>query len=130
MSTPMVGRSGVVKKDGVAIAYCKGITTTVKAEIIKDYSMDSNAPVLVEGGPQTYQISIERMYIDNTYLSLILAGTKVDIEVGPAGSVSTKPKITLSDVVFSSWKISQKMTGAVLEDLEGEGISAAAETYA
>lgn len=125
----MVGRSGVVKKEGVAIGFCKGITTTVNAEIIKDYSMDSNAPVIVEGGPQTYKVSIERMYIDNAYLSLILAGTKVDIEVGPAGSVSTKPKITLNDVVFSSWKISQKMTGAVLEDLEGEGISAVAGTY-
>jgi len=124
----MVGRSGVVKNESVAIGYCKGITTTVKAEIIKDYSMDSNAPVFVEGGPQTYQISIERMYIDNTYLSLILAGTKVDIEVDPAGSTAGKPKITLADVVFSSWKISQKMTGAVLEDLEGEGLTATAGT--
>ena len=128
MSTPMVGRSGVVKKEGVAIGYCKGITTTVSAEINSDYSMDSTAPVFVEGGNQSYKVSIERMYIDNTYLSLILAGTKVDIEVDPAGSTAGKPKITIADVVFSSWKLSQKLTGAVLEDLEGEGLTVTAGT--
>jgi hypothetical protein len=53
----------------------------------------------------------------------------VDIEVAPGGTGSGKPKVTLADVVFTSWKLEQKMTGAVLEDLEGEGITATAGTY-
>lgn len=53
MSTPIVGRSGVVKKAGTAIGYAKGVSVSIGVELIKDYAMDSNKPAIVEDGNQS-----------------------------------------------------------------------------
>lgn len=121
MSTPIVGRNGVVKKDGAAIGYAKGVSITINVDIIKEYAFQSNKPSLVEDGNQSYKVSIDTMYVDNTYAQLVLTGNPVDIELDPAGAGTGNPKITVVDVVFTSWKLEQKQNGVVMQSLEGEG---------
>ena len=131
MSTPIVGRSGKVLKDDVPIGYARGVTTNLSAEVVKDYSVDDVAPAVLESGNQTYTVSIEKLFVDSEFAQLLLDGTKFDIEVGPKGT--TPPggvKITLNDVVMTSWKIeTPKMTGAVIENIEAEAASVTIGTY-
>ncbi len=121
MSTPIVGRNGVVKKAGTAIGYAKGVSVSIGVELIKEYAMNSNKPALLEDGNQSYKVTIESMYVDNTYAQVVLTGDPVDIELDPAGAATGKPKITVKNVVFSSWKLDQKQTGVVMQSMEGEG---------
>ncbi len=121
MSTPIVGRKGVVKKAGTAIGYAKGVSVSIGVELIKDYSMDSNKPAIVEDGNQSYKVSVESMYIDNSYAQIVLAGDPVDIELDPAGATAGKPNVTVKNVVFTSWKLDQKQTGVVMQSMDGEG---------
>ena len=131
MSTPIVGRSGKILKDSVPIGYCRGVTTTFTAEAVKDYSLDDVAPAVLETGNQTYTVSIEKLFVDSEYANLLLNGTKFDIELGPKGTTPPgEPKITLNDVVMTSWKIeTPKMTGAVIENIEAEAASVTIGTY-
>lgn len=121
MSTPIVGRNGVVKKAGIAIGYAKDVSVSIEVELVKDYAMDSNKPAIVEDGNQSYKVSVESMYVDNTYAQVVLTGDSVDIELDPAGAGTGKPKITVKGVVFTSWKLDQKQTGVVMQSMEGEG---------
>lgn len=121
MSTPIVGRNGVVKKDGAAIGYAKGVSVSISVELVKDYALNSNKPAILADGNQSYKVSVDKMYVDNTFGQMVLAGAPVDIELDPAGAGAGKPKITLVDVVFSSWKLDQKQNGVVMESVEGEG---------
>ncbi len=128
MSTPIIGRNGVIRKDGTDIGYAKGVTVGVDAELIKDYQMGDDKPAILESGNKTFPVSIDLLYIDNTYASDVLAGTKVEIIILPAGSVSGKPKITVSNVVFNTWELTQEQEGVVLETVSGEGASIAFAT--
>lgn len=121
MSTPIVGRNGVVKKAGTAIGYAKGVSVSISVELIKDYAMESNKPAILEDGNQSYKVTVESMYVDNTYASLVLAGDPVDIELDPAGNAVGKPKLTVKNVVFTNWKLDQKQTGVVMQSMDGEG---------
>ena len=121
MSTPIVGRNGVVKKGGTAIGYAKGVSISIGVDLIKDYSMDSNKPAIVEDGNQSYKVSVESMYVDNSYATVVLTGDAVDIELDPAGPGTGKPKVTVKNVVFTSWKLDQKQNGVVMQSMEGEG---------
>jgi hypothetical protein len=121
VSTPIVGRNGVVKKAGTAIGYAKGVSVSISVELIKDYAMESNKPAILEDGNQSYKVTVESMYVDNTYASLVLAGEPVDIELDPAGNAVGKPKLTVKNVVFTNWKLDQKQTGVVMQSMDGEG---------
>jgi hypothetical protein len=121
VSTPIVGRNGVVKKAGTAIGYAKGVSVSISVELIKDYAMESNKPAILEDGNQSYKVTVESMYVDNTYASLVLAGDPVDIELDPAGNAVGKPKLTVKNVVFTNWKLDQKQTGVVMQSMDGEG---------
>jgi hypothetical protein len=121
VSTPIVGRNGVVKKAGTAIGYAKGVSVSISVELIKDNAMESNKPAILEDGNQSYKVTVESMYVDNTYASLVLAGEPVDIELDPAGNAVGKPKLTVKNVVFTNWKLDQKQTGVVMQSMDGEG---------
>ena len=121
MSTPIVGRNGIVKKAGTAIGYAKGVSVSIGVDLIKEYAMNSNKPALLEDGNQSYKVSVESMYVDNTYATVVLTGDAVDIELDPAGTGTGKPKVTVKNVVFTSWKLDQKLNGVVMQSMEGEG---------
>src|SRR3989337_4273545 len=120
MSTPIVGRNGIVKKAGTAIGYAKGVSVSIGVELVKDYALGSNKPSILEDGNQSYKVSIESMYVDNTYATVVLTGDPVDIELDPAGAGTGKPKVTVKNVVFSNWKLDQKQTGVVMQSIARE----------
>lgn len=123
MSTPLVGRSAVVKKGTAEIGFCTGVRVTLDVDLIKAYKIGSDLPSLVASGNKSFKVSIEKMYIDNTYAQDVLNGAQVSIEVQPAGAGTGKPKITLSNVVFSSWELTIDQDGVVMESVEGEAAS-------
>ena len=123
MSSPIVGYNAVVKKGDTEIGYAKGVTVGVDIDLIKEYALGSDTPSVLEGGNRSFPVSIEKMYVDNDYVTDVLDGTVVNIVVQPAGQGSGKPEITVSDVVFTSWELSITQDGVVMESLEGEGKS-------
>ncbi|RLC74260.1 MAG: hypothetical protein DRI61_16990 [Chloroflexi bacterium] len=123
MSSPIVGYNAVVKKDTTEIGYAKGVTVGIDVDLIKEYALGSNTPSVLEAGNRSFPVSIEKMYVDNTYAQDVCNGTTVDIVVQPAGQGSGKPEITIGDVVFTSWELSVTQDGVVMESLEGEGKS-------
>ena len=123
MSSPIVGYNAVVKKGDTEIGYAKGVTVGIDVDLIKEYALGDSKPQVLEAGNKSFPVSIEKMYVDNTYATDVLNGTAVNIVVQPAGQGSGKPEITVSDVVFTSWELSITQDGVVMESLEGEGKS-------
>ena len=126
MTGPLIGRNGIVLYGAVPIGYVQGITVSIGADVIKDYSMDSNYPGALGYGSMTITFTIDKMYIDKTYAELLTAKTpSLTIEVRPEGTGSTKPKIIMTNVVLTSWDMTIEQDGVILESLSGEAISIA-----
>jgi len=123
MSSPVLGRSAVIQMDGTDIGYCKGVTVSISADVIKEYFISAtnpDRPSVSESGNKTFEVSIERAWIDKTYAEKVLGGTTVNIVVRPEGTGSGKTEITLSDVVLTSDEISVEQDGIVMESISGE----------
>ena len=120
MSTPVLGRNARLYKDGVAIGYGKNISVKASAELIKDYSMDALTPAVVGAGKQTFTWSAERLYIDGSFMTLLLAGTSFDIVFQPSGSYTAAPYEEWTDCVVLNVERTAGETGAVLEKVDGE----------
>lgn len=125
MSMPLIGRNAVVKKGAVDIGYCIGVRVTIDVDLVKAYRIGSDMPAVIAAGNKTFRVSIEKMYVDNTYAQDVLNGTALTIEVQPAGTGAGKPKITLSNVIFNSWELTIDQGGVIMESIEGEGDSIA-----
>ena len=123
MSSPGLGKDAVIQVDSQDVGYAKGVTYRLTADIVKDYKIGSDDPAILESGNKTYAVSIEKMYIDNTYADDVLNGTKLSIVIRPLGTGTGKPEITLSNVVFNSYELSITQDGVVLESVEGEAAS-------
>ena len=130
MSSPIVGKDAVIQIDGEDVGYAKGVTVSIDVDLIKDYAIGSDTPVVLEAGNKSFSVSIEKMYIDNTYAQDVLNGTKVNIVVRPAGTGSGLPEITISNIVLNSWGLSIEQDGVVMESVEGEGDSITFSTQA
>jgi len=123
LSTPVLGRNARLYKDGVVIGYGKNISVKGSAELIKEYSMDSLTPAIVAPGKQTFSWSAERLYVDGSWMTLLLAGTEFDIVFQPAGSYQSTPYETWSDCVVLNVERTAGETGGVLEKVDGEATS-------
>jgi hypothetical protein len=123
---PLLGRSAVILKGATEIGYCTSVNVSIDADLIKEYYISGtnpDRPAYLASGNKSFKVSIERAYVDNTYANDILNGTAVTIEVRPEGTGTGKPKITLSNVIFSSWEMSIEQDGVIMESIEGEGTS-------
>jgi hypothetical protein len=120
MSTPLIGRNAVVKKDTTEIGYCTGVRATIDVDLIKAYKFGSDKPAVLESGKKSFTVRIDKMYIDSTYATDVLNGTKVAIDVFPNGTGTGKPKITLSNVVLTGWDLTIDQDGVIMESVEGE----------
>lgn len=120
MSTPFLGRGAIVKKDATEIGYAVGVRTSIDADIIRAYKIGSDKPVVLESGNKRFRVTVDKMFIDNIYATAALQGTKLSIEL-QAATGSGKPKITLSNVVLSSWELTVDQDGVIMESVEGEG---------
>lgn len=120
MSMPIIGRRAVIKRDTATIGYATGVTVSIDAELIKVYAIGDDKPVILESGNKSFKVSIEKMYIDNTYAQDIVNGSKITIEILPDGVGIGKPRITLSNVILSSWELTIEQDGVIMESIEGE----------
>jgi hypothetical protein len=126
MSTPLIGRTAVIKKGTTEIGFCKSVSVSIDADLIKEYFIggtNPDRPAFVASGNKSFKVSIEKAFIDNAYATDVLNGTAVTIEVLPQGTGTGKPKITLSNVIFNSWELSVEQDGIIMESVEGEGQS-------
>jgi len=129
MSTPVIGRNAVVKKGTTEIGYATGVRCSIDVDLIKEFKIGSDKPAVLESGNKSFPVSVEKMYIDNAYATDVLSGTKVTIEIAPRGTGVGNPKITISNVVFTSWELTIDQDGVVMESVEGEGDSLTLGTY-
>ena len=127
MSTnPSLGRTAVLKIGTQSIGYCKNITVSIDADLIKDYFINATTPdqpAFIASGNKSFKVSIERAWIDTTYANNITQGTALTVEVYPQGTATGKPKITLSNVIFTSYEMTITQDGIIMESMEGEGSS-------
>ena len=121
MSTPIVGRSAVVLKGANEIGFCTGVRVGIDVDLVKAYKMGSDKPAVLESGNKSFTVRVDKMFIDSANATDVLNGTKVTIEVRPAGSGAGKPKITLSNVVLTGWDLTVDQDGVIMESVEGEG---------
>lgn len=123
MSLPVLGRNARLYKDGVVIGYGKSISVKGSAELIKEYSVDDLKPCIVAPGKQTFSWSAEKLYIDGSWMTLLLDGTEFDIVFQPAGSYQDVPYETWSGCVVLNVERTAGETGGVLEKVNGEATS-------
>lgn len=116
-----LGRSAVILKGTTEIGACIDVSISIDVDLIKQYFIGSDKPGVLEAGNKKFSVSIKSAYVDDSNANDVLAGNKVTIEVRPEGSGSGKPKITLSNVVFTSWEMSIAQDGIILENVKGEG---------
>ena len=127
-ATPVLGRNARLLKSGTPIGYGKNIVKA-EAEIIKDYSMDALAPAVTGAGKQTFTWSMERLFTDETYIALLLAGTKFDLIFMPEDTPTTGAEYQAwINCIILSCERSAGEDGAILERLsvEAEGVTPAA----
>ncbi|MBS7642772.1 MAG: hypothetical protein QW374_04950 [Candidatus Bathyarchaeia archaeon] len=120
MSTPIIGRRAIVKKGTSTIGYATDVSVSIDAELIKIYAIGDDKPVILDSGNKSFKISIEKMYIDNTYAQDILDGSKITIEILPDGVGIGKPRIALNNVILTSWELTIEQDGVIMESIEGE----------
>ena len=130
MSSPVLGKDAVIQIDGEDVGYAKGVRVSIDVDLIKEYAIGSDTPVVLEAGNKSFSVSIEKMWIDSTYADKVLNGTKVSVVVRPAGTGSGLPEITISNVVLNSWELSIEQDGVVMESVSGEGDSISFSTQA
>jgi len=123
MSTPLVGSEAVILKDGTEIGYAKGVTIGIDVDLIKEYVMGSTTPAVLKAGNKSFSFSIEKMFIDNSFINDILNGSTVTIVVRPAGTGANLPEITLTNAIFTSWELSIEQDGVIMESIGGEAES-------
>jgi len=119
----LLGRNARLLKAGVAIGLGKNISVKATAEIIKEYSMDSLSPAVTGAGKQSFEWSCERLYTDQTYLGLLLAGTKFDLVFAPEGQVQGATNETWKNCSILSCERTAGETGGLLEKISGEAES-------
>lgn len=125
MSTPLIGRNAVVQyvSGGTAttIGYAQGLTEDFNADLIKEYQLNSDKAAILAAGNKTFKISVDKMYIDNTFGTVMYGNQVVDFVIGPAGSTAGSPKITIKNVVVTARSVKVDQKGIVGEKVTGEG---------
>jgi hypothetical protein len=123
-TTPIIGRTAVIKIGTQEIGYCKDVTVSIDVGLIKEYFISGtnpDRPAFVASGNKSFKVSIKRAYIDNTYATDVLNGSPVTVSVLPQGTGTGKPQIDVSNVAFTGWELSIAQDGVILESIKGEG---------
>jgi hypothetical protein len=118
-----VGRAARIYKDGEVVGYAQSITGSATAEAVKDYSMDSEKPAFLESGHQSFKWSAKMLYVDNEFLSALLAGDKFDLAFVSTVEPYSAPYETWTDCVVLSWDKTAGMAGGILQSVSGEAAS-------
>lgn len=126
---PILGRLAVITIAGTVVGSAKNVSANVTTNIIKEYAGSSVTPAILESGDQSFKISFGKLHIDGTYLSQVLAGTKLEVIVYPKSTtLPGSPKFTFSNVVLNNWAMKSDHGGVSGEDVSGEGDGCTAGT--
>lgn len=125
MSLPIIGRNATIQYvsggTSTTIGYAQGVTEDMTADLIKEFQLNSDKAAVLAAGNKHFKIAVDRMYIDNTYASIMYGNQVVDFVIGPAGSSTGNPKITIKNVVMIAHNIKVDQKGIVGEKITGEG---------
>ena len=119
----IIGRNADIYINEVLAGAAKGVTVGITADLIKDYVIGDDKPNVLASGNKSFPISIDTLYVDKTYATLVLNGTAITIEVHPAGSGGGQEKYTLNNCVLNSWEKAIAQEGLILESVSGEAKS-------
>ena len=128
-SGPYIGRNAVIQMAGNTIGYAQNVTASLSQDLIKEYVLGQQNPAILAAGLQTYKVTASKLYMDNTYITQVSGGTAVTFILAPAGTASGSPKISLLNVVLSTWNLKWDQKGVVIEDFNGEGQNIATGTF-
>ena len=129
-TTPGIGRNGSITINGAEAGYITNVTFDVDAAVLKDYKFTSDLPAVLESGNKTIRFTFDKMYIDTTYATLVLNGTKITVLLGPINSTPTgQPKYTLSNAIIFHHGFRDAQNGIVMENGSGEAASLTIGTY-
>jgi hypothetical protein len=125
MSTPLIGRNAVIQYvsggTSYTIGYAQNITSAINVDKIEEFALNSDKPVILAAGNKHFKITCGRLYIDETYSAMVLAGNPVDFVIGPAGTTTGKTKVTIKNVVLTVRNLKADQKGVVAEDVQGDG---------
>ena len=125
MSTPLIGRNAVVQYmsggTAVTIGYAQGVTEDMTADLIKEFQLNSDKAAVLAAGNKHFKIAVDKMYIDNTFGAIMYGNQVCDFVVGPAGTTTGNPKITIKNVVLIARNVKADQKGIVGEKITGEG---------
>lgn len=111
-----------------SIGYAQGLTLGVDVDLVKEYKIGSDKPEVLSAGNKSFTVSIDMMYIDESYASKVKAGTEVYLVVRPAGTGAGKEEFIINNVVFNSWEETISQDGVIMESVSGEGKSVTIRT--
>jgi hypothetical protein len=104
-STPQVGRIAIVQINNTTVAYAQGYNVDESVSIIKEHVLEpagtpsTGWPAIAGAGQKTGSISIDALYVDNTYMTLFEAMASVTVICGPVGSSGGNPKDTYTCLI-------------------------------
>jgi hypothetical protein len=82
--------------------------------------MDVLTPAVTGAGKQSFTRSTERLYTDDTYIALLLAGTQFDLIFAPEGAPTNGNFETWSNCTILSCERTAGEAGALFEKFSGE----------
>jgi hypothetical protein len=129
MSLPVIGRNAVIKMGTTVIGYATGVTGSINVDKIEDFVLNSDKAAILAAGNKHFKISVDKMWVDNTYATQILGGTAVDFEIGPAGTTTGKVKYTIKNVILEVLDFKADQKGIVTEKISGIGNDFVIGTY-
>ena len=107
---PQIGRIALVQVGSTTVGYAQGCDVKESGKTITEYTCATSGadwPSVAFSGNKSIKISIDALYVDNTYVNLFETGVAVTIINGPVGSSGGNPKDTYSaiiDEVDITWK--------------------------
>ena len=104
-TTPQIGRIAIVQVNDAIVAYAQGYNVKGTGKAVTEYCLDPTGenhgdwPSVGFSGNKKANITIDALYVDNTYVNLFEAGAPVTIICGPVGSSVGNPKDTYTTVL-------------------------------
>lgn len=119
MSTPIKPLLAVIALGSTEIG--SGLTTAAsisyKLDVDEHYGFgDMGKPKLVKGHKHQSG-KLTKVFILNTYLDLVLAGTQVDVIIYPEGKTTGKPTITVKNSILNLHDFKAGVNAVMSEDV-------------
>lgn len=118
--TATIGRNAKVYVGASIVTLVHNVTAGAAAVVDKEYTMDSPLPALLTSGNQSFTWSAEMLYIDNSLLTKLLAGTTFTLSFFKTTSPDATPYEVWTGCIVTKWDKKAAMTGALLVTVSGE----------